>query len=198
VAEPGEVEDELVIDREGARLENVNALPWQTLVLREDGITSLGEGISILKKGAGLIVKNRSGHDLRGVLLWQPRGDIRYFAKIADGDAVESSAGREIGALMKDRTWLGAVTSTHLAGAMRIHPLASYSLTPILDEDAPGLAEAWQALEEAAESDAAWFVDDVPVLLAQMDGGEGKSSDSGLRLESDRLLVRVVGYGGAP
>jgi hypothetical protein len=38
----------------------------------------------------------------------------------------------------------------------------------------------------------------VPVLLAQMDGGQGKTSDSGLRLESDRLLVRVVGWGGAP
>lgn len=198
VAEPGEVEDKLVIDREGARLENVNALPWQTLVLREDGISSLGEGITILKKEAGITVKNRSGHDLRGALLWMPKGDVRYFAKIADGEAVDSSAGREIGTLMKDRSWLSAVTATHPAGTMRIHGLGAYSLGPILDEDAPGLAEAWQALEEAAENDASWFLDDVPVLLAQMDGGEGKSSDSGLRLEQDRLLVRVVGYGGVP
>ena len=40
--------------------------------------------------------------------------------------------------------------------------------------------------------------DDVPTLIAQIDGGEGKSQDSGLRLESDRMLVRVVGFGGKP
>jgi hypothetical protein len=38
----------------------------------------------------------------------------------------------------------------------------------------------------------------VPVLIGQLDGGEGRVSDSGLRLDSDRLLVRVVGYGGRP
>ncbi len=35
VSEPGESQDKLVVDREGARLENVSALPWQTLVMRE-------------------------------------------------------------------------------------------------------------------------------------------------------------------
>ena len=58
--EPGEAEDRLVVDREGARLENVNALPWQTLVMREDGVASIGEGIAIVKKeGGGVTVKER-------------------------------------------------------------------------------------------------------------------------------------------
>ena len=35
-------------------------------------------------------------------------------------------------------------------------------------------------------------------LVGQLDGGEGHSSDSGLQLDSDRVLVRVVGYGGVP
>ena len=38
----------------------------------------------------------------------------------------------------------------------------------------------------------------VPVLFGQLDGGEGRVSDSGLRIDSDRVLVRVVGYGGRP
>jgi hypothetical protein len=38
----------------------------------------------------------------------------------------------------------------------------------------------------------------VPVLLAQVEGGEGRTSDTGLRLDSDRVLVRVVGFGGKP
>lgn len=198
VSEPGEAEDRLVVDREGARLENVNALPWQTLVMREDGVASIGDGIAVVKKeGGGVTVKNKSGHDLRAALLRLPGGEVRYFAKIADGEQVESAAGRDVGTEARDRSWLAGVNTTHPIGAMQIHGLDAYAMGPILDQDAPGLADAWMALEEAAERDCAWFVDDVPVLLGQLDGGEGRSSDSSLRLESDRLLVRVVGYGGA-
>jgi hypothetical protein len=42
-----------------------------------------------------------------------------------------------------------------------------------------------------------WFPDDVPVVLGEIEGGEGAKSDTGLRVESDRLLFRVVGEGGA-
>lgn len=198
-SEPGETDDRLVVDREGARLENVSALPWQTLVMREDGLADLGEGIAIVKKDAATVtVKNRSGHDLRGALLRLPSGEVRYFAKVRDGEAVESSAGHDVGSMPRERGWLTAVNATHSVGAMSIHRLNAYAMTPITEGVAPGLAEAWQAMEGAAPSDASWFLDDVPVLLAQLDGGEGRTSDAGLRVESDRLLVRVVGYGGAP
>ena len=199
VSEPGEADDRLVVDREGARLENVNALPWQTLVMREDGVVGIGEGIAITKKDpAGVTVKNRSGHNLRAVILRLPAGEVRYFAKIADGEAVESSAGREVGGLPADRSWISDIGATQTMGTMSIRGLSAYHIGAIVDDDAPGLGDAWLALEEASKRDVSWFLDDVPVLVAQMDGGEGKSSDSGLRLESDRLLVRVVGYGGAP
>ena len=56
----------------------------------------------------------------------------------------------------------------------------------------------WAAIESSAGEVVDWFPDDVPVLLAQLDGGEGRLSDAGLKLESDRLLVRVVGWGGKP
>jgi hypothetical protein len=71
-------------------------------------------------------------------------------------------------------------------------------LTNVLAKDAPGLGEAWAAMEEAAGDAVDWFPEGVPVLLAQIDGGEGRASDSGLRIESDRLLVRIVGFGGKP
>jgi hypothetical protein len=38
----------------------------------------------------------------------------------------------------------------------------------------------------------------VPVLIAQIDGGEGNTRDAGLALESDRAFVRIVGWGGKP
>lgn len=199
VSEPGEAEDKLVIDREGARLESVSALPWQTLVMREDGLADLGEGITVLPKEPGAVtVKNRSGRRLRAALLRLPTGEIRYFDKIEDGAAVESADGREVGSAPRDRSWVAGVNAGHTVGSMSVHPLNAYALGAIVEGDAPGLAEAWQAIEEASQRDAAWFMDDVPVLIAQMDGGEGRASDAGLRLESDRLLVRVVGYGGAP
>ncbi len=53
-------------------------------------------------------------------------------------------------------------------------------------------------MEEAAGTAVDWFPESVPVLVAQLDGGEGRLHDAGLRMESDRLLVRIVGYGGRP
>jgi len=43
-----------------------------------------------------------------------------------------------------------------------------------------------------------FWPEDVPVLVGQMDGGEGKLTDSGFPLEADRALLRVVGVGGVP
>ena len=84
------------------------------------------------------------------------------------------------------------------AGSLSLHPLAAHLLGSFLDRDAPGLAEAWGAVEDASTQTTDWFPDGIPSLIAQIDGGEGKVSDSGLRLETDRLLVRVVGFGGRP
>ena len=89
-------------------------------------------------------------------------------------------------------------SSTRRYGSLDVHELHSSALRAILDKDASGLSEAWTALEGAPDTPVDWFPPDVPVLLGQLDGGEGRMSDSGLRLESDRLLVRVVGYGGKP
>lgn len=199
VSEPGEADDRLVVDREGARLESVNALPWQTLVMREDGVASIGEGVAIVKKEGGVVaIKNRTGHDLRGAILRLPDGAFRYFARIGDGDSVDSTAGREIGSEPRDRAWLSGMGSPHTLGGMQLQSLDAYAMAAITDGDAPGLSDAWGAIEEAAERDCNWFPNDVPVLIGQLDGGEGRTSDSSLRLESDRLLVRVVGFGGAP
>jgi hypothetical protein len=61
-----------------------------------------------------------------------------------------------------------------------------------------GAGAAWQAFDQLADNSVAWWPDDVPVLIAQLEGGEGKPTDSGLRIDSDRVLLRVVGWGGVP
>ena len=98
--------------------------------------------------------------------------------------------------LTRKITWWSIATTR--AGSLELHTLAASALRYTLEPDAPGLADAWVAFEEAAGYTIDWFPDGVPVLVGQLDGGEGQRGDSGLRLESDRLLVRIVGFGGAP
>ena len=61
-----------------------------------------------------------------------------------------------------------------------------------------GLSSAWDAIEAATTRNIDFWPDDVPVMLGQLDGGEGKLTDSGFPLEVDRTLLRVVGVGGVP
>ena len=57
---------------------------------------------------------------------------------------------------------------------------------------------AKSALEYASPRNVEFWPPDVPVLIGQLDGGEGKQTDSGFPLEADRTLLRVVGTGGVP
>lgn len=199
VAELSERRDRLLVDRDGARLTKVAALPWQTVIVREDGAASLGDGIAIVADPSGdIVVSNRSGRDLRGGVLWLPEGAARYFARIGDGERVSSRAGVDLAARSEGQGWLSHAGSARRVGGMDVHDLGGRLLTPLLEPDAPGLGAAWLAIEEAAGGSVDWFPAGVPVLFGQLDGGEGRASDSGLRIDSDRVLVRVVGYGGRP
>jgi hypothetical protein len=193
--------DRLLVDRDGARLVNVAALPWQTVVVREDAVTGLGEGVSILKDGADVVVKSRAGADLRAVVLKLPGATAPlYFPRIKDGERVLASAGRPLDALPDERAWVTALASsgaTSHAGSLSLHPLEPHLLPRCFDKDADGIRAAFIALSAAGDA-VDWFPEDVPVLLGQLDGGEGHTRDGGLRLESDRVLVRVVGWGGRP
>lgn len=204
-AELSEQRDKLVVDRDGARLTDVTALPWQTVVVREDGFASLGEGITVLCERpspvapiGGATIVNRSARDLRAAVLWLPSGGARYFAKIKDGERVHSSAGQDLGTTTSGRSWISMAGTGRRVGGLDVHDLGASLLGPIVDKDAPGLGDAWWAMEEAANDEVDWLPDGVPTLLGQLDGGEGRAADAGLRLESDRLLVRVIGCGGRP
>jgi len=197
VAAPATRDDHMLVDRDGARLVDVAALPWQTVVIREDGFSDLGEGISITHEGeATAAVTNRSGRELRAAILAMPGGVLRYFPRIKDGESVLSTAGVDINTTPNGRVWATRIAVSGRAGAIDLHPLAGPFLEPLLEPDAPGLGSAWWAIEQSAGSLVNWFPEDVPVLLGQLDGGEGKTSDSSLKLERDRLLVRVLGWGG--
>lgn len=188
----GESEDTyrvLTVERDFARLEALRAKPWQTVVVREDGFLSLGGGISLVSGGGDLQITNRTARDLVGVLVKAPGQDVTYFRRIRDGESVRATAGEKLSSTLGKST-LGASASEHSLDA------ALFSQR--LNEHVQGLGTAWQAFETYASVGIDWWPSDVPVLLAQLEGGEGKLSDSGLRVDVDRVLVRVIGYGGVP
>jgi len=193
-----DVPDSIRVDRDGTRLVDVEALPWATVVVREDGFSALGEGISIVDDDGTLIVANRSGRSLRAVLLQTPTGEFRYWPQIADGASVEATSGRELGSKAAERDWLHAMSSGTPLGWVDVFGIKAVYLQDIIEDDAPGLADAWIALERAANDEGNWFPSKTAVLLAQLDGGEGQTRDGGMKLDVDRTLVRVVGLGGTP
>ncbi len=186
LGEPDEVMRDLVVDRDGLRLEKLREKPWQVQVVREDGFTGLGAGVSLVQgPDTPLTIKNRCARDLLSVVVKAPGQGLRYFPKIADGASVSIGSGRVIS--------VGPSSSS--SGT---HPLSVSAFQESVESHAKGSGAAWDALESLTGTDADWWPEDVPVLIAELEGGEGRTQDSGLRLDMDRVLLRVVGYGGVP
>lgn len=182
------VERTLMVDRDGPRLERLRTKPWATVVAREDGFIGLGGGISVVAASDGsVVVKNRTAHDLVGAVLKPPGRAAVGFARIKDGASVREADGEAL------TSGLGVTPSYGF-----LHPLGTPLVKDELERYSDGLSRAWTALETQAGTNVDFWPDDVPVLLAQLDGGEGALEDSGFQLDQDRVLVRIVGYGGVP
>jgi hypothetical protein len=184
--ESADVPRELVVDRDGLRLEKFRAKPWQTVVVREDGFISLGGGISLVERNGDVWVKNRTARDLLGAIVKAPGKSPMFFDRVPDGGSVAASRGKPLS------TSIGRLTPAGPTWA----PLEAASFAPNANSVARGLGDAWQALEAIANHQTDWWPRDVPALIAQLEGGEGKTIDSGLNVDMDRVLVRIVGFGG--
>jgi len=182
-----------LVDRDGVTLVGLATMPWETVVVREDGFAQLGAGVSVVRQPDGEIaLTNRTARDLRAVVVVMPSSGksasraVHFFPRIKDGESKKASEGK---------------TLPFTPWATSSNRLTEYDLAPIkkdLESESRGLVAAWIALGEATGVYADWWPDDVPVILAQLDGGEGVALDGGLRVEQDRVLIRLVGYGGVP
>ncbi len=182
----------LRIDRGGSALENISCLPWQTLVVREDATRTLKGPIDITWTGASTLdVTNHSGSELQDALVWVPRIGAHYFSKIKDGETVHSTSGRLV--------LPASGRATTSAGSAPVHPIETQTFTaPLGGEHAARVAARWEPFGNAAGEQVDWWPDEAPVVMAEIEGGEHTTTDSGLRIESDRALVRIVGAGGGP
>lgn len=187
IVEEDEVGSALVVDADGARLESLQARPWQAVVVREDGFADLGGGVSVVAAGDDYVVTNRTAHDLLAVVVKSPGKDAVFFARIADGASVRVSEAKE------RLSGLGRSVSYGST-----HPLDAASFAILADKTAEGLSAAWTAVETGSGHEVDWWPHDVPTLIATFADREAGDSDAGLRVESDRTLIRVVGTGGVP
>jgi hypothetical protein len=181
----------LRVDRSGVALENVQTMPWQTVVAREDGLFDLRGGLTLARaEGGDVRVVNRLGRDLAGVVVSVPGRGLYLLPSLGDGKSALASEGKILPSHAVSRS---------TAGAMRVSDHGFALIRKELDETAPGLTEAWLALAATVrDKPVDWWPDAVPVAIAQLAGGEGVFSDAGLRVGADRCLLRVLGYGGEP
>ena len=176
----------LRVDRGGASLENLTALPWQTVVVSEDGVVELKGGVVIAKNADGSVdVTNHTGRELTDVLVWVPAQGITFVASVKDGATSHVTGAGYFAPSARPRV---------VAGSLGVHPLdASYFKSIHTDDQA-----AWLALASSTSGAVDWFPDDVPVVMGRVAGGESAASDAELSVDVDRLLLRVTGYGGVP
>jgi hypothetical protein len=179
----------LRVDRGGVELRDVPVLPWQTLVVSEEDVVPLQGGVALIHDQGDVRIVNRLGRDLRGLVVQVPGRGLHHLPSLADGATALASSGKLLSSLG---------LSTSMAGSLRIYPLSVGLFKGAVEQDSAGLEAAWTALGKVGNRSIDWWPEDQPVLLAQIDGGEGVREDQGLRVTRDRTLLRVVGYGGEP
>jgi len=177
------------VDRDGFSLDNITSLPWQTLVVRENGFLDLKGGVTLTPTGTGPTatadVQNDTGSTLRGVLVYVPGDGVRWFQAIKSGEKVTASAGKLVESASARRTVA--------AGSLMIHAFDPTTISTMLTGvDADDLTKTWSPITTVAGDGIDWWPDDMVVLMADVEGGERVKNDNGLSVESDRMLLRVV------
>jgi len=190
-------EGTLTVDRDGAYLSGLPIAPWQTVVVREDGIGTLGDGIAITADSDSkeVVVRNGSGHALRAVIVKLSDDEFRFARRIGVGESLDTATLPPLSQPLHE--WVNGVKTVRSLGRTGVHPLNAPMLARALGADGDAAA-AWEAVASCTSESTDWFPSKVPVLIAELDGGDGVKSDAGMRLDWDRTLVRVVGYGGEP
>lgn len=189
--EPFSEGDPIELDRGSIAVRAVRAHPWQTIVVAEEGARDVKGGIVLEGNGQKLTLINKSSWTLEHVVLHPETtaaspARSRYFAKVGPGETVVARDGVAV-----DR---------------RVRPLPYHFVAgggggePLIKNDDPS-ADAIDALDAlvTAWSGASYPMGEpvpyalpIATALVRTTGG----TTSGLSLEREAILVRVVGLGG--
>lgn len=191
VVEPFSEGDPIELDRGSIAVRAVRAHPWQTIVIAEEGAREVQGGIVLEGNGQKLTLINKSSWTLEHVVLHPETtaaapARSRYFAKVGPGEV--------------------AVARDGVAVDRRVRPLPYHFVAgggggePLIKTDDPSgdaidaldaLVTAWAGSSFPAGEPVPY---DQPVATALVRNTGGKSS--GLTIEREAILLRVIGLGG--
>jgi hypothetical protein len=183
------IERALVIGRETAELVDLRGRPWETVVVREDGLIDLRGAVRFVTAGRDWRIENGLERDLLAVVARAPGGELKYLSRIRHGESVSLDSGKTI-------SFPPSVPAGPMAPALPSpHRLDPYRFAALADADVKGNADAWVAIEAAMRDTVGYWPDERAVLIGELDGGDGATRDSGLAVDYDRVLLRVLGGG---
>ncbi len=191
VVEPFSEGDPIELDRGSIAVRGVRAHPWQTIVVAEEGARDVAGGIVLEGNGQKLTLINKTNWTLEHVVLHPETmaaapARSRYFAKVLPGETVVARDG--------------------IAVDRRVRPLPYHFVAgggggePLIKDNDPS-ADAIDALDALV---TAWsgssfpagepvpFTQPVATALVRTSGGQS----SGLTIEREAILIRVLGLGG--
>jgi len=160
----------LVLNGKTSVLRDVTLPPWQAVMTTDEAATSINGGIFVTRSS----VRNDSAHELRDAFVRTAEGECTYFESIPAHTLVKLDAGHMTGHSCSS----GAFYSWELGQSV-----------PTERRDA--FTTAWTAVSEQAND--ALFQKQRDTLVAEVVGISAPDKDSGLRVESSRTLVRVMG-----
>lgn len=204
----------LEVDRDSVKVVDLESEPAQTVVLREDGLIRLRGSVDIREAENGsIVIENHFEKPLQALVIRLPDGSFRFEKSLAPGASVSSDAMARGKTRFTNwtRNFSGGPPPPIAVGGPKPMPvppsapssvvrgLGDYLFQEALSSEGEGdTGEAWLAVEEALGPTTEWFPNGVPALIAEVRGGADNVRDSGVGIRSDRLLVRVVGYGVSP
>ena len=160
----------LVLTGKKSVLRDVTLPPWQAVMTTDEAVTSIDGGISLEPDA----VKNGSSRALRDAIIRSADGQCTYFEEIPAHTTLKLSTGRTAGQSCTG----GAFYAWELGLAVPANRRDSF-------------VAAWTAISEQASD--ALFKKHQATLVAEVMGLPAPDKDSGLRVESSRTLVRVMG-----
>lgn len=172
----------LEIREGGAVLENVKTMPWQPVMVREDGIVDLGRGIRLERDGAGVRLTNGTAREMVDVVLFAP-GETHFFASVPAGGQVTTVGHAGLG---RD---LSFQNGSYAEGGTRSHRSVQWYDLRTAIAGAPHLGDDWAPLEGTSSGPVDWGS---PFVLAKLAGGA--KDDSGLPVTKSTTLVHVHGF----
>lgn len=160
----------LVISGNSSKLRDVTLPPWQAVMTTDEAVTSIDGGITLSPDA----VRNDSAHALQDAVIRSADGQCTYF------DSIPAHTTRKLdtGLLAGHSCSSGAFYAWELGQSV-----------PADRRDA--FVAAWTAVSEQANDSL--LSKHQATLVAEVVGMPTEGKDSGLRIESSRTLVRVMG-----